>query len=210
MIEQVNDCIKMDKFVSAIKWSYDSCVIFDIGSRDGLDAIYLKNNIKNSIAYAFEACPTEYNLHKDKVEKENIKWYNLAIYNYDGSVVIHEKAIGSGIHSVRDRGQTYGSKTVTVPCMRIDTFCDKEGIKPNVVKIDVEGCSLEVLESFGSYLEYVDIFHVESEEIKYFKDQHLQDEVFDFLEKRGFKQIMYSSLGGFKQHDSVWINLSRV
>lgn len=210
MVEQVYDCIKMDKFVSAITWSYDQCIIFDIGSRDGIDAIFLRDNIPNSIVYAFEACPTEYLLHKDRVEKQNVNWFNLAIYNYDGSIVIHEKAIGSGIHSVRDRGQEYGNKTVTVPCMRVDTFCDKYNIKPNVVKIDVEGCSMEVLESFGSYLKYVDIFHVESEEIKYFKDQVLQKDVFEFLERNNFKQIMYSSLGNFKQHDSVWINLSRV
>lgn len=210
MIEQVNDCIHMDKFITAITWSYDNCVIFDIGSRDGLDAIYLRNNIPNSRAYAFEACETEYLLHKDNVEKQDIKWFNLAVYDYDGVITLHEKAIGSGIHSIRDRGQVYGSKTNQISCVRMDTFCNEHKICPNIVKIDVEGCSLEVLKSFGSLISNIDIMHVESEEIQYFKDQHLQSEVFKFLEDNNFKQIMYSTHGSFKQHDSVWINLSRL
>lgn len=57
--------------------------------------------------------------------------------------------------------------------MRIDTFCKENGGYPNVVKIDIEGCSLEVLTSFGEYISGVDIFHIESEKIQYFKDQHL-------------------------------------
>lgn len=212
MVEQIYDCIHMDKFITAITWPYtedNKCVIFDIGSRDGLDAIYLRNKIPNSIAYAFEACETEYLLHKDNVESQGINWFNLAIYDYDGVVTLHEKAIGSGIHSIRDRGQVYGSKTVQVKCVRMDTFCNEHNIYPNVVKIDVEGCSLEVLKSFGPHLDKIDIIHVESEEIQYFKDQHLQSEVFKFLEENNFKQTMYSTFNSFKQHDSVWINLSR-
>lgn len=185
----------------------DKVIIFDIGSKDGHAAKFMQSSIPNSVAYGFEAHPVEYNLHKDSCG--DINWVNLAIYNYDGKITFHSKEIGSGIHSVRDRGQEFGTDVIEVNCMRMDTYCKQVGVVPNVVKIDVEGCSMEILESFGDLLLEVDIIHIETEEKEYFKGQILEDQVFSYLEKNNFKKIYFTYVPGFWQHDSVWINLSK-
>ena len=210
-VERVRNGIPMHMFVEQIRKHMpqlrDPCIIFDIGSRDGDDAQYLKNHLgKNTIAYAFEAHPDEYKIHM-KRHNGNLNWVNLAIYNYDGEVTFHPKAINSGIHSIRDRGKEFGTGEIVVPCKKISTFLRENNIEcPSIVKVDVEGCSLEVLQGFEDYIHQVQCFHIESEEEKYFKDQYLQDEVFKLLEEKGFVMTMYSTTPGSNQHDSVWIN----
>lgn len=202
--------IYMDTYASlALKYcdfsNQSPIIIFDIGSKDGHDARFLKNSIPNSVAYGFEAHPVEYERHKHL--NTDINWINKAVFNYNGKLKFYTKTLGSGIHSARDRGEEFGTGEIEVDCVRIDTFCNEKGIIPNVVKIDVEGCTMEVLESFGSLLSKVDILHIETEEKEYFKGQVLEKEVFDFLEKNNFRKIFFTYVPEFYQHDSVWINL---
>ena len=95
----------------------------------------------------------------------------------------------------------------------MDKFCETELRPlnlnaPQIVKIDVEGCSMEILESFGKYLKDIEIIHIETEEKEYFKGQHLEEQVFKYLEDNGFKKIMFYYVPNFFQHDSVWINVN--
>lgn len=204
----VDNCIDMKLFVSEIKKylkdESKNLLIFDIGSKDGKDAKFIGNNFKNTTVYAFEAHPVEYSLHKDS--NRDINWVELAIYNYDGQTNFHPKEIDSGIHSIRDRGQIYGKDIINVECRKISTFLqDRKLPCPDIVKIDVEGCTLEVLQSFEDCIENVRFFHIESETQDYFKGQHLEEEVFDFLRNKGFTMIMYSIPENLNQHDSIWI-----
>lgn len=204
--------IFMHQFITEIKKYISNtslCTIFDIGSKDGTDAQCLRYNlgINSDNVYAFEAHPTEYEIHKEK--NKDIHWINVAIYEYDGEIEFFPKKIDSGIHSIRDRGSEFGTGSMTVPCKKISSFLQDRNIPaPSIVKVDVEGCSLEVLKSFEHYIHDVKIFHMESECEKYFKDQHLQDEVFQYLLDNGFSMTIYSTTPGSNQHDSVWVHNS--
>lgn len=217
----VKNGIGMNTFVGEIhKYidikSIDNLCIFDIGSRDGNDARYLHNcfalnakHAKHANTYAFEAHPQEYEIHKDI--NRDINWINLAIYEYDGQIVFFPKTINSGIHSIRDRGSEFGQGEIIIPCKKVSTILHEFQINvPQIVKIDVEGCSLEVLRSFEDRINDVMIFHIESEEEEYFKDQYLQSQVFAYLEAHGFFMTMYSTTDGSNQHDSVWVNPSAI
>lgn len=204
----VSNGIPMQAFASEIRKyvkNTSKLNIWDIGSRDGKDAIELKRAFPGSTAWGFEAHPTEYEIHKG-VSRE-INWVNSALYNHDGEIDFYPKAINSGIHSIRDRGSEFGTGVIRVPCCKVSTFINRNTSPiPDVVKVDVEGCSYEVLSSFEEYLGHVLALHVESEEEKYFKDQHLQAEVFGYLTEKGFTMTMYSITKGSNQHDSVWIS----
>jgi FkbM family methyltransferase len=199
----------MEQFLAHIKKHIPDTsdyIILDIGSKDGGDARSLMNglSIPGDRVYALEAHPTEYEIHRDT--NADIHWLNMAIYEYDGEVTFYPKNIGSGIHSIRDRGAEFGSGTLQVCCKRMDTLLEEHGLKaPMIVKVDVEGCSLEVLKSFGIYINRVHVFHMETECEAYFKEQHLQDEVFTYLTEHGFVMTMYSTTDGSNQHDSVWV-----
>lgn len=180
--------------------------IFEVGSRDGKDAIILKTAFPKAIVYAFEGHPVEYELHKNELTR--INWVNLVISNIDGQCQFHSKQIGSGIHSLRDRGILYGKDILTLPCNRLDTFCKKVLINSiDVVKVDVEGCTYEVLLSLGNLLSQVKILHIETETQQYFEGQHLHTDVVKLLEKNNFKMIKmtYNEFEPKAQHDSVWV-----
>ena len=77
-----------------------------------------------------------------------------------------------------------------------------------IIKIDAEGCTLEVLRGMGSLLDTVSVMHLETESREYFKGQHLHGDVVDFIEHRGFRLIkMTHNMGLNTQHDSVWIKM---
>ncbi len=211
-IRYIKGCILMDTFVSEIKkyvGNTNDEIVFDIGSKDGCDARYIGNaiSISPNNVYAFEAHPIEYQIHAE--QNKDIHWINTAIYNYDGMIEFYTKTIGSGIHSIRDRGSEFGTGSIQVCCKKISTLINDDTVKvPTIVKVDVEGCSLEILRSFEKYIGNVKLFHMETEQEKYFKDQHLEDEVFNYLQEHGFVMTMYSTTDGSNQHDSVWVHSS--
>lgn len=205
---QVKNGITMHQFTSIIK-QYPNLpnplIVYDIGSRDGQDARQMHHSLPNTVTYAFEAHPFEYAIHKNA--NADINWINMAIYDRDGEIAFYPKSIGSGIHSIRDRGSEFGTGQMLVPCQKMATFLRENGLNaPHVVKVDVEGCSLEVLKSFDEYINDVLFFHMESEEEQYFSGQFLQDTVFSYLEAKGFVKVMYSTTEGSNQHDSVWVS----
>ena len=184
----------------------DVGVVFEVGSRDGKDSLLFKKSWVSADVYAFEAHPTEYALYKDSVA--GINWVNKAFYNFNGEIDFYTKNLGSGIHSIKNRLITYmPTNVITVPCCRLDTFCETNKILGvDVIKIDVEGCSYEVLEGCGKLLQDIKIMHIETEGVEYFKGQKLQGDVFDFLTKNGFRMLKMSYAPNIDQHDSVWVN----
>lgn len=209
-VTRVANGVPMDLFVRVIRERVarlgpEPLLVFDIGSRDGQDARALRAMLGLE-TYAFEAHPQEYELHRH-ANQGIVHWINAAIYDRSGSVTFYPKALGSGIHSIRDRGSEFGVGEIEVPCQTMASFLRERQLEgcSYVVKVDVEGCSLEVLRSFEALIERVVCFHMESEEEAYFKDQHLQSEVFAYLEDCGFVMVMYSTTEGSNQHDSVWI-----
>ena len=139
--------INMDMFCDVIKKFQSESLkysIFEIGSRDGIDAKIMMSHFIDSDVYAFEASSQEYNNHKE--QNKDINWINLAIYNYDGEIDFNLKGYLSGVHSIRDRENISGTID-KVKCKRIDTFCNENKIDSiDFVKIDVEGYEWEVLQ----------------------------------------------------------------
>lgn len=188
----------------------DIRVVFDIGSKDGKDAVIMHNRLEPKKTFVIEAYDKEYKLYSD-VKNNEIVWINQLIYNYNGESKFYPKEIGSGIHSIRNRGDEYGKKCLTLPCKRMDTLCIELGIEYiDVAKIDVEGCTYECLESFGNMLQNIKVMHIETESIQFFEGQYLHSDVCKLLLKQ-FKIVKISEsiiskiLNGF-QYDSIWIN----
>lgn len=78
----------------------------------------------------------------------------------------------------------------------------------DVIKIDVEGATYEVLKGMGDLLSTIKIMHIETETIQYFQGQKLHQEVIELLEENNFSMIDSTScsIGSGAQCDSVWIN----
>jgi FkbM family methyltransferase len=182
----------------------DELTILEVGSKDAKDSLKLKAQFPNARVIAFEAHTEEWR----KVNPEGIQWVNLAIYNKNGTIPFYCKDLGSGIHSIRDRGRQYGNLVFEVLCCRLDDWCDDHGIKNiDIIKIDVEGCTYEVLEGMGDLLKTVKYMHIETEDYQFFASQKLDNEVTELL--TDFECDLKCGCeitGSHKQFDSIWRN----
>jgi FkbM family methyltransferase len=203
--------INMKQFVQLTKDRFtdeDIKVIVEVGSLDGKDSEYFKMQFPHATVIAFEGLKENW----ESASPSGIKWCNTVIASYDGETTYHvkhfNKEMSTGIHGIYDRGAMYGTEKRTVKCYRLDSmFYSEERI--DMMKIDVEGATWDVLEGMGDLLDAVKIMHIETETIPYFIGQKmLHDEVCSYLTDRNFKCIKQAgaNIGGGTQYDTVWVN----
>lgn len=186
--------------------------ILDIGSRDGNDANFLSEQLLSKNVYTFEANSKCVALIKNR--HPHFKNIYGAVSNYNGTAMFNRvdspdwDAVGTS--SLRDRTDSWyddKSEKVEVPVKRMDTLISKYSIPSpmDLVKIDTEGCSFEVIEGFGNEITNVNMLHVENETYGYWKDQKLSDDVSELLSSAGFS-LIHSHNFGTNSVDQVWIN----
>lgn len=186
--------------------------VIDIGSRDGNDAKYLAEMLLSKNIYTFEANSICYLLIKNKYPD----FHNIycAVSDYKGfstfNCVESNDWDAVGTSSLKDRTDSWYEgkvRKVEVPVDRMDNLIDKYSITTpiDLVKIDTEGCSFEVLMGFGERISDVNMFHIENETYEYWKDQKLAKDVEEFLISKNFKMIDSKNFGEHSV-DEVWIN----
>lgn len=180
--------------------------IVEIGSLDGQDALFFKSKYPEANVFCIEGLPDNYNTYLKDLT--TITPINTVVADYDGIITYHKKKI-NGIHSILDRGQIYGSETLQLECHTMKTICNKYQINSlDLVKIDVEGATYEILNSMGDMIKKIKIMHIETESYPFFENQKLHDVVVDYLIKKNFTMvdISYAYINVGYQHDSVWVN----
>lgn len=186
--------------------------ILEIGSRDGHDAYYLSLKFNADNVYTFEANPSSY-----KIISLNYPQFNNicgAVSNFSGEASFNAVQSSNwdevGTSSLRDRTDTWYSgkaQKITVSVDTMKNYIEMYNIPTpfDIVKIDVEGCSYEVLEGFDQYLEQIKVMHIENETYQYWQGQKLAKDVGKMLSLRGFFKE-YEENFGTNSVDEVWIN----
>lgn len=184
--------------------------ILEIGSRDGYHADYLKKyfNIPDDKVFIVDAHPDCANLIRR--EHPNYRVIEAAITQNRGIVrfnAIQNTDLGSlGTSSILPRtdGPVIFEKWVNVIGIKgIDLFELIDEKEYDLVKIDVEGLTYEVIESFGHSLGKIKMIHTEGEYVEFWKGQKLYPELCDLLTRRGFKEAYKTEmLNG--QCDTIW------
>lgn len=181
-------------------------VIFEIGAREANDSVKLKECFLDAEVYAFEAHPECFKKHSKDVVNKNIKYFNIGMWNSEVDLIFYDKNIDSGISSFRNRGDQYGTDTFILKTSTPYLFCKKNNIKNiDILKIDVEGCTYEILDGFGNMIKNVNLLHIETEQEEYFMGQTIESIVFNLLNKNNFKLLKHS-LCCLRQFDSIWVN----
>lgn len=185
--------------------------IVEIGSRDGHDAAYLSKSLGATLVYTFEANP-----YCHKVINNNYPEFNnieVAVSNFSGSATFNAVQSSNwdqvGTSSLRDRTDDWyrgKSQKINVKVTTMEGYFNNNlPDEFDVVKIDVEGCSFEVLEGFGDLINNVKVFHVENERYQYWDGQKLADDVEILLVSKGFFRD-YAEEFGPNSVDEVWVN----
>jgi len=203
--------INMSEFVGLCREYLDHTkinTIFEIGSLDAQDSLFFKSEFPDANVYAIEGLTENYDNHMKHLT--TITPLNMVVNNYDGVVDYHKKNI-NGIHGILNRGDFYGDTVLKdITCKRMDTICSEYDVTSiDMVKIDVEGATQQILESFGDLLGLLKIMHIETESYPFFEGQVLHDDVCGYLTGKGFTMVKISGaiIGSeHKQYDSVWVN----
>ena len=179
--------------------------IFDVGAMDGEDSRILKRIYTHAEVYAIEGLKLNFDTYL--THEQNIHAFHAVIADHDGSLLFYEKK-SQGKHGIHERIRSPTKAVHETPCSRLDTFIRNHSLPvPDLMKIDVEGATFDVLSGCGSILDTVKILQIETETIEYFRGQKLQEEVYRLLRKQRF-DLFFEMTCCKGQNDSIWINRS--
>lgn len=188
--------------------------ILEIGSRDGNDAETLRSifKIEPKNVWVVEPNPIQQNKIIDKYPDINL--ITSPIFNEEKMITFYGVNVSdqtlNGVSSVLNRVDDFYEKTNTdkieMKTMLGSVLLEKINTGIDLCKIDVEGASYEVLESFGDKIHNIKSIHIECEHRVVWKDQKLYEDVSEFLNKNDFTQIYFSYCGNDTlQSDSIWV-----
>jgi FkbM family methyltransferase len=133
--------------------------VLDIGAYSAVTSIIFAQLVgPTGVVYAFEADDMNHECAQINIEMaasvlglKNIKLIHKAIWSHsEGVLFSNEGAMGSSAVNITGRGR--GIERV-VPSICLQDFFEQEGLdKADFVKVDIEGCEIEVLESSASFL----------------------------------------------------------
>ena len=178
--------------------------IFEFGCADGVDTLRLRDHF-GAVVHAFECNPLMLPLLRGRLEGQpGIRVVERAVWDEDGPIpfypVVHTVQAGrvlsnpgasSCFRGVSGYHQEYTQTEVTVEAMRLDTYCDREGIRPpDLLCVDAQGAALRALRGLGRHLDDVRAIIIEIEHREVFSGQDLYPAVDDFLRRAGFRQAV--------------------
>lgn len=169
--------------------------LMEIGSMHGknADCIATYFNIPPQNVYIVEANPYSFNLIKEQFPQyKNI--FNIALGNKNKmtnfNVVLWDNP---GASSVLDRVDSwYDNKTEKTQIeMKMGNTLFKElGLNEiDICKIDVEGFTLQVLEGLNEYFDKIKFFEIEVLRPLWWKGQHTQDSIKQYLMDNNFTML---------------------
>lgn len=186
-------------------------VVWEVGSRDGKDGVELARRIYEGDDLWFwtnaRVVCLEPNPDQAKIIKENypeVEVLQVAASDAKGSapfVVYHgdEGAVGSSSLNLDWKADDFGDNKhqIIVETDRLENLIGNETI--DIMKIDVEGHSMAVMEGLGDKLQNVRVFHVETEK---WTDSNIKMKA--FMMGHGFTLVDETEeYGGMP--DQVWV-----
>ncbi|MFC1884280.1 FkbM family methyltransferase [Thermodesulfobacteriota bacterium] len=156
--------------------------VFDVGANLGLYSLYIKMLYPDSLIFCFEPVPRTFELlHENLAGLQGITLNRFGLFNETKKEIIHIRPDNTGHSSIK---LPLGGKVEQAKVKLKDSgmYFDSTGLEHlDILKIDTEGCEVEILESLGRRLERVDYVLVESH------TKHDRREINRIL--RGFRTI---------------------
>jgi FkbM family methyltransferase len=220
-LEIKNELLSFFKF-------YNSILILDIGSCDGLDAVKYSQLFPNSKIYAFEPIINNQELIKQNLKKysvTNIKIVDKALSNEEGEAIFYVSS-GRPEDVSNELDWDFGNKSssllqpsktkevlpwlefkdeIKVQTTTLYKFILSYGLSLiDFIHMDVQGAELLVLEGAGPFINSIKMIWLEVENIELYKNQPLKQDVEKYLYSKGFVKIKdtVNHIAG----DQLWVN----
>jgi FkbM family methyltransferase len=133
---------EMDWF---IKLSEGKMCFIDIGAYHGIFSLVFCELNKTGVAFAVEAMKENYEMLLSNAHDERIVPVNIALSDMAGSKKYHMEW-DNLVLGEDTQGRFYAGVGGDIDCISGDDICFERTIAPDIIKIDVEGAELMVLE----------------------------------------------------------------
>lgn len=194
-------------------------VIYEVGSRDGKDGVELAERIADlplkdidlSNVVLFEPNPKQADVIAKSYPQATLM--TIAASDSNGSADFlqinddNPDNVGSSSLDLNRRELKPGPKNIiTVETRRLDDVIAELGhTHIDVMKIDAEGFTYEILQGLGERLKHVRVYHLETE-VQGIVTNKTNREVFDFMRDNGFLCYALEYEWGTDIEDQVWVN----
>ena len=135
-------------------------VVLDLGANVGVALSYIQSLWEDCQIYSFEPGDYEADQAQKNLRKPHHHLIRKAVGSIDGDVIFQINSKLGPLQSMIFPVE--GALEKTLPCVTLDTFCREANIKPEVLKIDVEGAEYEVLKGASKTLESVKVIVMET------------------------------------------------
>jgi FkbM family methyltransferase len=200
-------------FTKHIKEKID--VIFECGSRDGIDSIKMFEFYKPQKIFCFECNPDSVKICKENLSnKKDIILTNKAVSNSNGEIYFYatdmdkssDKNIGASSALLHlDNKESFFQKKITVDSVTLKSFMEENGIEYiDLLCMDLQGYEKIALEGLGEKIKNVKYIISEISFKSYYSGDVLFDDYKSFLEELNFSLVEVMSYGGFG--DAFFIN----
>jgi FkbM family methyltransferase len=167
--------------------------IFDLGANIGKYTIDFGRHFKDAKIFCFEPIPSTFKTLNENLKNsdalDRISTYNFGIMSNDKELKIgkprgrSDKAENSGLFSVyASENNDYDVQTASFKSL--SKFCKEKSVYPDFMKIDIEGCEFEVLESIKD--EFLESIYAILVEVNYDPIFPNPDNVTELMLDKGF------------------------
>ncbi len=178
--------------------------IFEIGSRDGFDAISLSMEYPDSHIHSFECNPLTVDICRQNIlqsRQQNISFYDFGLGKDIGKFPFYSyvkysdtqfalESSGSSSFFKRDDFLQTQKYIKDVDVMRVDKFCNENKIKKiDLLCMDVQGFELNILQGCGDIIHNIDYIILEVTKpnlISVYNLSPTYKDVNDFMTENGF------------------------
>jgi FkbM family methyltransferase len=137
------------------------CTIVDIGANVGISAAYFRSHYSQAKIYVFEPDPDAVRiLAHNATTIEDCIIYNIGLYNADMRTQFFRGASSSTHSSVRANNR--GGDAVEIVLRDAGKALKEIGLTEiDILKIDTEGCEMEIITSLRSAIKEVKVIYLE-------------------------------------------------
>ena len=150
--------------VETASWLLDALkedsVFMDIGANAGYFTLLAAKHLKKGQVIAFEPVPRSYEsvvgkVRLNELQNVTVEWDAIGDRNLP-EVEFEVEDVGANSHLAEVTPTHFEKKTpaskITVEMKRLDEYCRSKGIRPTVIKVDVEGGEIMILKGMGNLL----------------------------------------------------------
>jgi len=205
----------MQRYCNAIRTAgIVPTTVLEIGSRDGHDAKAIADHFGSSSVWVCEPNPSQADYIAQAYPNFNL--VRKAIYKHSGKLEFIQMQ-GSpnevGTSSLLDR--SYDNLYANANRIEVEAITGEELLAMiegsiGACQVDVEGATLEVLQSMGNSIHRVQTFHLECEHEEVWVGQALYNQVAAFMIAKGYEQVDFDFVMPGLQSDSIWIKTANL